>query len=990
MWISGNSRVVGWIAAVLGGAAVALSCSDSAVEPTPTPEPVASVAIQLPTDAILMGDSLKLSATLTCQHGHVLSRAVTWSSTKPGVAAVSEKGMVQAKRPGTVVLSAVSEGIRGTATLTVMVPAANVAVAPTVDTLLPGETVQIQAIVTDSLGNSLDRPITWKSRNSAIATVNTDGVVTAVGPGTTQIVARHLGLVATTKIVVRSPVATAIVTPAVSTIIIPNTVRLSATLRDAFGAALNRPVTWTSSDPTIAVVDATGLVTPVARGVAAITATSEGRIGTAAVTVKAAVNAVTIEPAVAVVDVGEQIPLAAVLLDEEGNALNRAVAWASEAPSVASVDDGGIITGRVPGTTAITATIEGKSATSAVTVLEPVATLELSASATTLDIGQSFQLSAVPRDARGNALNRPVSWTSSNTRVASIDAGGYVLAVGEGTATIEATSRGQTASVTIISLVPVASVSLDPPGATLAPGTTLQVNAVVRDAAGNALVRDVAWASSNPAIASVDASGSLTALAPGTVTLTATARGRSAQGYYTVQKPVAGVTLNVSDLTLSVGASAQLTATPTAEDGELLDRPVAWATSNGAVATVDASGFVRGIGAGIASITAESEGKRGIVTVVVRIPVAGVAVTAPGGEPLSVGGTVQLTVSVTDATGKALTDRVVTWTTGDDAIATVDEAGLVTATGRGTVVITATSEGVSGTAEIRVVGESVGTLGNNLSYPVIFSEGIGLTGLPVSEDAGLRPTSTEGITVDVLPFFASTNAPDYDQYFLQQGVNVWQAEWRDGSSLGSQAAEVKWGDNLTHQAWTTHSVIRIEVGLYAYQQAPLTGFEMSYVYGDGQTEMQGTDGTTIDSVPTIYAVTPRLVIQKLDDVTREPIFTLFNGAIHDGFGTDGPGAFSAEVNVAGKVVYGYNLQLQNATVPADIHKYGWWRITFALDESGGVGGVTIPRNTTLDRLVASTETLTFTPQIDAPNNVSWIDINVTSSRSGGGGGEGEL
>ncbi|HXI19997.1 MAG TPA: Ig-like domain-containing protein, partial [Gemmatimonadales bacterium] len=643
----------------------------------------------------------------------------------------------------------------------------------------------------------------------------------------------------------------------------------------------------------------------------------------------------------------------------------------------------GRITAKAPGAATVSATSEGKVGTAEVTVLVPVALVAVTPATAELDVGQTLQLVAVPKDAAGNPLNRPVGWLSSNPAVATVDGSGFVRAVGEGSATISATARGQTGTASLTVLVPVASVGINPPSATLAPGATLALTAVVKDAQGNPLTRTVTWVSANPGIGSVDASGLLTAQAPGTVTITATARGVSGQGSYTVQMPVAAVRVQPASVTLSAGQTTQLAAALEDAAGNPLNRPVTWSSSDQAIATVDANGLVTGVAVGDATVSATSEGIQGHAGVTVRVAVGSVVIADPGTDPLEVGLTLQLSATVLDVNGNTLTDRPLTWSSSDAAVATVDDAGLVTAVGRGSATISAAVEGKTASVTVRVVGEST-TLGNNLSYPVVFAEGIGITGVEAAQDPGIRPTAAEGITADTVPFFYEGNAPDYGTYYLQQGPNVWRAEWLDGAGAGMQPAEVAWGDNLTHQTWNTHSVIRIEVGLNAYTSAALRGFNMAVLYGTGATEMQGTDGTVVTAVPTVYAVTPRLMIQLLDSLTMQPVYTLFDGAVWEGLAAGGgSGVFSAEVNVGGKIVYGYNLMLQSAVLPSQFHKYGWWRITFKLDDQGQLGGATIPRNTSLDRLVAASEVPTYQPQIDPASNTSWVDIYIQSAKGGG-------
>jgi hypothetical protein len=190
-------------------------------------------------------------------------------------------------------------------------------------------------------------------------------------------------------------------------------------------------------------------------------------------------------------------------------------------------------------------------------------------------------------------------------------------------------------------------------------------------------------------------------------------------------------------------------------------------------------------------------------------------------------------------------------------------------------------------------------------------------------------------------------------------------------------------------------MIRVEHVLEGATAAPLEGYNMYLLYGTGPSEMQGTDGTTGFFVPTLYSVMPRLTIEKIDAEGGNPVYTAFDGAIHEGVGLDGPGYYSAEVNVAGKIIYGYNFMIRNLTLPPGETKYGWWRITFSLDDQATVGGTPVARNLSLD-LLGSTATVAvpgappagYTPQIDPATNRTWLDIYVESASGGGGGGGG--
>jgi uncharacterized protein YjdB len=171
--------------------------------------------------------------------------------------------------------------------------------------------------------------------------------------------------------VVVVPVATVTVSPASGNLIVGSTVQLIAQAQDASHAPLSgRAVTWTTSDPARATVSTLGLVTGVAVGSVTITATSEGKSGTAAVNViLTPVASVAITPATSSIGVGATSALTVTTKDAGGNTLTgRTVTWASSDAGKATVSAGGVVTGVAAGSATITATSEGISATSAVTV----------------------------------------------------------------------------------------------------------------------------------------------------------------------------------------------------------------------------------------------------------------------------------------------------------------------------------------------------------------------------------------------------------------------------------------------------------------------------------------------------------------------------------------------------------------------------------------------------------------------------------------------
>src|SRR5437867_3099923 len=243
------------------------------------------------------------------------------------------------------------------------------------------------------------------------------------------------------------PVASVLVTPAVGSVLIGAGVQLTATPQDGNGNPLSgRVVNWSTSNAAVATVNSSGFVTGVAAGAANVTATSEGQNGTSAVTVSTVpVASVSVSP-----------PTAAPK-DASGNPLSgRSVNWATSNAAVATVSVTGLVTGKAAGSATITATSEGQSGTSAVTVTQvPVASVAVTPASASIQVGQTLQLAATPKDASGNPLSgRTVTWASNNVAVSTVTGSGLVTGTSQGSATITATSEGKNGTAAITVTIP--------------------------------------------------------------------------------------------------------------------------------------------------------------------------------------------------------------------------------------------------------------------------------------------------------------------------------------------------------------------------------------------------------------------------------------------------------------------------------------------------------------------------------------------------------
>ncbi len=269
-------------------------------------------------------------------------------------------------------------------------------------------------------------------------------------------------------------------------------------------------------------------------------------------------------------------------------------------------------------------------------------------------------------------------------------------------------------------------------------------------------------------------------------------------------------------------------------------------------------------------------------------------------------------------------------------------------------------------------------------------------------------------------------------YLQKDAQNIWQAkvlvEWPDDNIVD----KIDWGDNLESVDWYTRSMVRTEVVLYEdnISGTPWTEYEMRHTSGWGINEVHGL-GAQLDESPiygsgmqaTVYSPCARLIIQKLNVDREDPRLAdlvwvpgtgwaepaeypddlindvgLFNMAVHEA--QDGPGYYNAEVNVKGKIIYGYtwNVRRLNEGV-------GHYRITFSFDGICGttnlntffVDGITeilLPLEEEVLTQVAlaesddSGDTGGGTAVLRGDLNLTYMDINILE-RSGGGGGSGK-
>jgi len=518
-------------------------------------------------------------------------------------------------------------------------PVVQVVSFPDTVTLDPDQTQQFVAYGRTQAGDSVAVAVSWSASGG---TVTSGGLYTANSvagnyqvTATAQVpasaapaaTATSTTLSGSSQVKNRGPMAQVILTPLTASAPGGGTVQFAVYGIRKNGDSVAVSVAYAATG---GIISAAGLYTAgQSAGTYHVIATQSGGTlaSTADVTISnVPVASVTMSPAAATVTVGTTTQLTATPRDANGTALSgRVVSWATSNAAAATVSASGLVTGVAAGSATITATSEGQSGTSAITVTNvPVASVTVSPTAAGVTVGATTPLTATPKDANGTALSgRVVSWATSNAAAATVSASGLVTGVAAGSATITATSEGQsgTAALTVTN-VPVASVTVSPATASVTVGATTQLTATPKDANGTALSgRAVTWATSNAAAATVSASGLVTGVAAGSATITATSEGKSGTSAITVTNvPVASVTVTPATANLLVGSTLQLTATlKDALGNPLSGRVVTWASNAPGVTAVSGTGLVTGLGIGGVTITATSEGQSGSSAVTVSL-----------------------------------------------------------------------------------------------------------------------------------------------------------------------------------------------------------------------------------------------------------------------------------------------------------------------------------------------------------------------------------
>lgn len=556
-------------------------------------------------------------------------------------------------------------------------------------------------------------------------------VATARGPGVARVSASTPeGLTAVARVMVpMADVRGIVISPSIATTGVGASLRFTsvATLSDGSRHDVSPQVRWQSSDPTVALLDATGLARALSPGTVTVTATLPGArtvSATAGLTITAAALAsITISPDSPSFPSGVRQPFVATGTYTDGRTadVTGSVRWSSSIPSVVSVSPSGEALMGLPGRATLSASLGRVSASTMVTVTAArLVSIDLQSLVLTLPIGTSRAFRAVGTYSDGSSadLTNAVVWSSSDTAVASASntpgAHGVITALAAGTTTVSATAEGVTGSATVtVTSATLARLSVLPSGTTVPLGVRLRFTATASYSDGSSadVTPDVVWTSASSRIVLLGVGGLGASISPGTTVVTA-ALGRISGSTEVTVSPAALVSLRVtpSNSTVPVRGTAEFRATGQYSDGTLYDLTdsVVWDSTDRRVAGVVA-GRATGLSAGTVTVVARYFSQFATATLrVTSATLTSIDVT-PSTASLSLGGIVALqAIGTFSDHSTADVTPMASWTSSGTSVASVSNLpptrGVVGGISPGTATITASVGTLRATASIVVSG----------------------------------------------------------------------------------------------------------------------------------------------------------------------------------------------------------------------------------------------------------------------------------------------
>ena len=537
--------------------------------------------------------------------------------------------------------------------------------------------------------------VQWASADPSIVSVDSNGKLTAIKGGKTQITASIGTFKATCNVTVTVPLESISIDPVEKAIDVGSQKQLTVKYLPE-DTTVNKKVTWKSLDKSIATVDESGIVTAVKRGKVKIEATMAGKT--------------------AIVDINVRQPLVKISINEKDfeliknknatltvtedpsvhdDEIDKKV-WSSSNNKIATVDQTGKVKALKEGKAIISVTyyIGSRVVTASVTVSVKeihVSKVELNKTKVEMQKNDEDSLKAtyLPLDTTDDTT---VTWSSSNDKIVTVDKIGNIKAVGGGTAQVTASIGTVKATCDITVNVPLESISIDPIKEAIDVGKQkrLTVKYLPEDTTVN---KKVTWKSLDTTIATVDENGIVTALKRGTVKIEASLEGKKATVDINIRQPLIKISINENDFELiknKESSALTVTENPSVHD-DIIDKKV-WSSSDNKIATVDQIGKVKALKEGKVDITITYYIGDRKVSDSITVSVKEIHINKVELNKTKIN-MVKNDLDVLEATYSPLDttdDTTVVWSSSNDKIVTVDKNGNIKAIGGGTATITAT------------------------------------------------------------------------------------------------------------------------------------------------------------------------------------------------------------------------------------------------------------------------------------------------------------
>ena len=699
-----------------------------------------SVAVTPISPSMAAGLSQQFDAVGSYSDGttHDLTTSAAWSSSDPAIAAVNGSGLASAIAIGNATIAAALGAETGSTNLSVVPSLISVQVGPPNPSIATGTTQPFTATGTFSDGSTqnLTTSVTWSSSSPSVATITAGGLANGIAAGQVTVTATAGSVSGSTLLTVTPATLSAItLAPANPTIAAGTTQPFIATglFSDGSTQNLTTSVSWSSSTPSVATINGSGLTTGLAPGQTTITAAAAALAGSSTLTVTpATLGSIAITPAIPTIPLGttEQFAATGTFSDGSTQNITGSVQWASSNPSVATIGSApgaqGLATSIADGSSNISAASGSISASTTLTVSgAALASITVNPPSPSIALGttQPFTATGIFTDGSSQDLTTLATWASGNPAVATVNSSALATSLATGTATITATLGGISGSTLLtVTSASVLSITVSPAVTAIPLGLNQAFTAAgtFTDGSTQNVTNSAHWSSSVPSVATVSntsgSNGLATSTGGGNTLISATSGTVTGSANLKVTNVIlAAIDISPQSPSIPIGGSQQFTATGLYTDGSTanLTTSVTWASSSATVAMIGNSSGSQGLaisaGSGTTIISATSGSLDGSTSLAVQDPLVSISV-APPNATIVPGAGQQFTAIASYASG--LTNDVTSsalWSSSSPGVATINSSGLAMGETNGQTAITASLGSIAGSTTLAVAATPIPT-----------------------------------------------------------------------------------------------------------------------------------------------------------------------------------------------------------------------------------------------------------------------------------------